>query len=203
MDTPGEMNKDGFLDSVIESYETRIQNIQTAFQSSENITESSYTLFNNVHNSIDELKKERENLNTRLCESLAKNGSFRKKDYYTLMSGILGSLDEKEKDAETQFLIFIEAQKDTARQLKDSILDINDITSDGLGEKIAQIRDQLSGILKLQEMRKKKVMDAFLEFQQMHNNIMECLGNLLKNEDHILINDIKKIKQQLVIDKTK
>ncbi len=203
MDTPGEMNKDGFLDSVIESYETRIQKIQTAFQSSENITESSYTLFNNVHNSIDELKKERENLNTRLCESLAKNGSFRKKDYYTLMSGILGSLDEKEKDAETQFLIFIEAQKDTARQLKDSILDINDITSDGLGEKIAQIRDQLSGILKLQEMRKKKVMDAFLEFQQMHNNIMECLGNLLKNEDHILINDIKKIKQQLVIDKTK
>lgn len=201
MDVSAEMNKDGFLDSLIASYETRIQKIQTAFQSSENITESSYYLFNNVHATLDELKKEREILNSRLCETLAKNGSLRKKDYNTLMSGILGSLDEKEKDAENQFLIFIESQKETVQMLKNSILEIKDITSDGPDEKISTIRDQMSGILKLQEMRKKTVMDAFLEFQQMHSRIQECLENLLKNGDNILIKDIKKIRDQIVIKK--
>ena len=201
MDVSAEINKDGFFDSLIASYETRIQKIQTAFQSSENITESSYYLFNNVHNTLDELKKEREVLNSRLCETLAKNGSLRKKDYNTLMSGILGSLEEKEKDAENQFLIFIESQKETVRMLKNSILEIKDITSNNPDEKISTIRDQMAGILKLQEMRKKTVMDAFLEFQQMHTRIQECLENLLKNGDNILIKDIKKIRDQIVIKK--
>jgi len=74
-----EINTDGFFDNIITSYETRIQKIQTAFQSTENITESSHSLFDNVQNSINELKKERDILNSRLCENLAKNGSVRKK----------------------------------------------------------------------------------------------------------------------------
>jgi hypothetical protein len=107
-----ELNIDGFFYNIISSYESRIQKIQTAFQSSENITLSSHSLFDNVHNSLIELRKERDLLNTRLCETVAKNGSLRKKDYNTMMSGIVSMLDEKEKEAESQFFIFIEAQKE-------------------------------------------------------------------------------------------
>ena len=60
MNTLPELDIDGFFDNIISSYETRIQKIQTAFQASENLTESSHTLFNNVHNQMIILKKERE-----------------------------------------------------------------------------------------------------------------------------------------------
>jgi hypothetical protein len=197
MNTRPELNIDGFFDNIITSYETRIQKIQIAFQSSENITESSHSLFDNVHNSLNDLKKERNILNSRLCETLAKNGSLRKKDYNTMMSGILGALNEKEREAERQFLNFIEAQKETAQSLKNSLLGIKDIGSQDASEKIGIIKEQLSQISKLQEMRKETVMKTFMDFQQMHNRIMECLENLLEKGDHILIQDIKKIKDQI------
>ena len=198
MNTQPELNIDGFFDNIINSYETRIQKIQTAFQSSENITESSHFLFNNVHSSLNDLRKERDLLNSRLCEILAKNGSLRQKDYNTMMSGILCALDEKEKDAGTQFLSFIEAQKETAQALKTSLLGIKDITSPDVTEKINLVKVQLSRISELQETRKETVMKSLSDFQKLHNRTIESLNNLLCKGDQIHVNDIKKIKDQLI-----
>jgi len=188
-----EINTDGFFDNIITSYETRIQKIQTAFQSTENITESSHSLFDNVHNSINELKKERDVLNSKLCENLAKNGSVRKKDYNTIMSGILAVLNEKEKEAEKQFLNYIEAQKETAQTLKNSLLGIKDITAEDTNDKIITIKKQLSQISTTQEEEKEMVMKTFTDFQQMHNEMMNFLESLIKKGDQITIQDIKKI----------
>lgn len=198
MNTQPELNIDGFFDNIISSYENRIQKIQTAFQSSENITESSHFLFDNVQSSLNDLRKERDLLNSRLCETLAKNGSLRKKDYNTMMSGILCALDEKEKDAETQFLSFIEAQKETAQALKTSLLGIKDITSPDVTEKINLVKVQLSRIFELQETRKETVMKSFTDFQKLHNRMIESLNSLLIKGDQIHARDIKKIKDQLI-----
>lgn len=198
MTTRPELNIDVFFDQIISSYETRIQKIQTAFQSSETISESSHSLFDNVHNSLNDLKKEREVLNTRLCEILAKNGSLRKKDYNSMMSGILGTLDEKEREAEKQFMNFIEAQKETAQELKNSLLGIKDISTQDAKEKIIVVKEQLSHISKLQELRKETALKTFLDFQQMHNKMIDCLKNLLEKGDQIMVQDIKSIKDKII-----
>lgn len=198
MNTQPELNIDGFFDNIITSYETRIQKIQTAFQSSENITESSHFLFDNVQSSLNDLRKERDRLNAKLCEILAKNGSLRKKDYNTMMSGILYAMDEKEKEAETQFLNFIEAQKETAQALKTSLLGIKDITSPDVTEKINLVKVQLSRISELQETRKETVMKSFNDFQKLHNRMIESLNDLINKGDQIHTHDIKKIKDQLI-----
>jgi uncharacterized coiled-coil DUF342 family protein len=195
MSTRPELNIDGFFDNVLSTYETRIQKIQDAFQSSENLTESSNSLFDNIHNSLNNLRKERDLMNSKLCEAVAKNVSLRKKDYNTMMSGILNTLDEKEKNAENQFLIFIETQKETARSLKNSLLTIKDITAKDAKEKIALVKAQISQISEQQELRKEAVMKTFIEFQQLHNKMMECFEDLLKKGDHILVQDIKSIKE--------
>jgi len=195
-----ELNIDVFFDNIISSYETRIQKIQSAFQSSENLTESTHSLFDNVHNSLSDLRKERDVLNSKLCETVAKNGSLRKKDYNTMMSGILNALDEKEREAESQFLTFVETQKETAQSLKNSLLSIKDITSQNAREKIAMVKEQLSRISKLQELKKEATMKTFLDFQQMHYRMMICLEHLLEKGDHILVQDIKKVKYQIIKD---
>jgi len=198
MRTQPELNTDSFFDNIITSYETRIQKIQTAFQSSENITESSHFLFDNVQNSLNELKKERDILNSRLCENLAKNGSVRKKDYNTIMSGILTVLNVKEKEAERQFLNYIEAQKETAQSLKNSLLGIKDITTEDTNDKIITLKKQLSQITNKQEKEKETVMKTFTDFQQMHNRMIGCLENLLEKGDNILIKDIRKNMDQIL-----
>ena len=198
MRTQPELNTDSFFDNIITSYETRIQKIQTAFQSSENITESSHFLFDNVQNSLNELKKERDILNSRLCENLAKNGSVRKKDYNTIMSGILTVLNVKEKEAERQFLNYIESQKVTAQSLKNSLLGIKDITTEDTNDKIITLKKQLSQITNKQEKEKETVMKTFTDFQQMHNRMIGCLENLLEKGDNILIKDIRKNMNQIL-----
>jgi hypothetical protein len=137
-------------------------------------------------------------VNTRLCEILAKNGSLRKKDYHTMMSGILDSLENKEKEAESQFLHFIESQKETAKILKNSILEIKDMTSPDGAKKINTIKDQLLQISQQQDLSKQAVIKTFMDFQVMHNKMMECLESLLEKGDHIVIQDIKKIKDQII-----
>ena len=189
---------DSFFENVITSYEDRIQKIQAAFQSSENLTESSHILFDNVHNHLNDLKKERDVLNSRLCETLSKNGSLRKKDYNTMMSDILEIIDKKEAEAQHQFTTFINAQKETAQTLKMSMLGLKDINSHDIGEKITSIKQQLSQLSKQQEMRKEAVMNSFIIFQRVHQQLITCLDNLLKKGDQILIKDIKKVKDQVI-----
>jgi hypothetical protein len=189
---------DSFFGNIITSYEDRIQKIQTAFQSSENISESSHYLFDNVHNSLINLKKERDHISSKLCETIAKNGSLRKKDYNTMMSSILNILDEKEREAESQFLNYIEIQKKTTQSLKDSLLGIKDITSEDTNEKVSIIKEQLNQISKLQETRKDTVMKTFTDYQQMHNRMMECLENILEKGNNIMIKDIRNIKEQII-----
>ncbi len=197
MNSNPKIDIDRFFENIITSYEDRIQKIQTAFQSSEKITESTHNLFDIVHNSLSDLKKERDQLNSRLCETLAKNGSLRKKDYNTMMSDILAALDEKEKEAAREFLSFIEAQKETAQSLKNSLLSINDITSKDINEKISIIKEQLSQISQQQEIRKETVMKTFSDFQQLHNRMTGCLETLLEKGDKIQIKDIKNVKNQI------
>jgi hypothetical protein len=115
-----------------------------------------------------------------------------------MMSGILCALDEKEKEAETQFLSFIEAQKETAQALKISLLGIKDITSPDVTEKINEVKLQLLLISELQEKRKETVMKSFSDFQKLHTRMIESLNELLGKGDQIHVHDIKKIKEQLI-----
>jgi hypothetical protein len=197
MNTGDDLNIDGFLDNIIASYENRIQKIQEALQSSENITNSSNILFDNVQNSLAALKSERDKLNTRLCETLAKNGSLRKKDYHNMMSGILDMVNEKEEEAGGQFLNFIESQKKITQSLKNSLLSIKDISSQDANEKIEIIKKQLSISSALYEEGKKKAIKTFSDLQQMHNKLTECLEGLLKKGNNILIQDIKELSIKL------
>jgi hypothetical protein len=186
------------LNNIVTSYEERILKIQTAFQSSENISETTHSLFDNIHSTLTDLRKERNTLYITLCENLAKNESLRKKDYNELMSGILDALDQKERETEARFLEFIEAQKETAQQLKNSLLGIKDITSVDAGESIVSLREQLAQISVLQEARKDRVLKTFIDFQKLHNRIMECIENLLGKGGHIHIQDIKKLKARII-----
>lgn len=200
MDTKPEPDFNSCLENIIDTYEDRIKKIQSVYQASEIITESSYTLFESVRRSLNELKKERANLNSKLCEALAKNGSVRKKDYNKMMSNILDVLDQKEREAEIQFFDFIKAQKENAKLLKNSLLSFKDISNQDAVSRLRSVREQLSVISISGEKRKDMVLKSFLNFQNVHTQTMDYLKKILAKEGNITIKDIKHIKNQLYKD---
>ncbi len=100
-----------FIEALLTSFESRIQKIETVFITSDAVNEFSYALMNDFQISMKELKKERTQLNDLLRGNMAKNGSLRKNDYDILMDDIFILLDEKEKEAESSFHLYIEDQK--------------------------------------------------------------------------------------------
>jgi hypothetical protein len=192
------MQNNSLLVGVINSYRDRIRKIQTAFQSSENITESTHLIFANVQNSLNTLKKEREILNSKLSQAMAKNGSLRIKDYNLMMRDVLNLFNEKELDTEKQFFYFIEELKEATQSLKNRLLDIKDADYQHTSEKITIIKAQASHITELQGSRKEKVIKSFTDFQQMHNRVILNLEDLLKKGDSVSVKDIKFVKNKII-----
>ncbi len=178
----------GYSDSV------RIQKIQNAFQSSENIKESCHYLVDSVKDSLDYLKERRLDLSSKLCEVLAKKESVRKKDYNSIMDDINMMLDEKENTAKNHFLNYIEDQKEFTQSLKDIIVNISDYSKENLNNKNALLKSELSEIAEIQEKRKQTVITILTNFQETHKKVMEYLESLLEKGEDITIRDIKKAK---------
>ncbi len=191
-----EMND--FIENLVISYESRLHNIETVFNTSEAISESSQNLFKDLQLSLVELRKERTHINDQLRESLAKNGSLRKKDYDKMMKGILLLLEKKEKEAENYFAKYIEDQKALASFIKKGLLEIKDASSKNNNDSIKSFKKELNNITQEQELMKNKVIQHFLTYQNIHNTTTGHLKILLKKRDTILVKDIKKIVKFLI-----
>jgi len=184
----------GVSENIGDSDTVRIQKIQNAFQSSENIKESCHELVDSVKDSLEYLKERRVDVSSKLCEVLAKKESLRKKDYNSIMDDIYMMLDEKENNAKNHFLGYIEDQKEFTRSLKNIILHITDYSKEELGGKNALLKAELTEIAEMQEKRKQAVVKILTDFQETHKKIMEYLESLIEKGEDITIRDIKKAK---------
>lgn len=181
----------GVSEDIGDSDEIRIQKIQCAFQCSENIKESCHFLVSSVENSLEFLKEERTVLSSRLCEVLAKKESLRKKDYNRLMDGIYSLLEEKENNAKSHFITFIDDQREFTQSLKNIILNIGDYSTEDGADRNTLLKEELSQIAEIQEKRKDAVIKILTDFQEIHKKVMEYLESLLEKGENINIRDIK------------
>jgi len=153
---------------------------------------------NDFQHSLQELRKERTQLNTMLRENLAKNGSLRKNDYDILMDDIFLLLDEKEKEAEDQFYRYIEDQKAMARLLRQGILEIKNTEQNNNKEKIEEFKLELETILKAQQHRKECAIAKFREFQNINKKITHNFQQFLNQDVQVFCKDIKNVKKHLL-----
>ncbi|MEI7675679.1 MAG: hypothetical protein WCJ03_02765 [Bacteroidales bacterium] len=181
-------------EDISDSEDIRIKKIQNAFQSSENIKESCHFLIDSVEHSLEYLKERRNDVNSKLCEALAKKESLRKKDYNIIMSDIYSLLDEKERNAKNHFIAFIEDQKEFTQSLKNIIVNISDYCAADSPDKNALLKEELAQIAEIQEKRKETVIKILTDFQEMHKKVMAYLESLLEKGDNISIRDIKNAK---------
>jgi len=198
MEPDTQTNNTDFIETLLTSFEARIQKIETVFSTSEAVNESSHALMNDFQHSLQDLRKERMQLNTMLRENLAKNGSLRKNDYDCLMDELFLLLDQKEKEAEDQFNRYIEDQKAMVSFLRQGILEIKNTEQNDNKKKIEEFKLELETILKAQQHRKEQAIAKFLEFQNINKKITNNFQQLLDQDVQIFCKDIKNVKKHLL-----
>lgn len=198
MEPATQTNITDFIETLLTSFEVRIQKIETVFSTSEAVNESSHALMNDFQHSLQDLRKERMQLNTMLRENLAKSGSLRKNDYDCLMDELFLLLDQKEKEAEDQFYRYIEDQKAMVSFLRQGILEIKNTEQNDNKKKIEEFKLELETILKAQQHRKEQAIAKFLEFQNINKKITNNFQQLLDQDIQIFCKDIKNVKKHLL-----
>lgn len=198
METGPASNVNDFIETLISSYESRIKSIETVFNQSDAITESSFGLLKDFSNSLKAYKAERETINSQLRENLSKNGSLRKKDYNRMMEDVLNRLDEKELEAEKYFYQFIGDQKAMTQSLKKGILEVKDNLQNNNSERINNFRAELVNISQALEEKKEMVVKHFLDYQKIHHKTIDKFKMLLAKGDRIFVREVKEVHQNLL-----
>ncbi len=174
---------------IVSSYETRIDSIQSIF-------ETNHQIFEGFQDSFFDTKREIEKVNTELRDRFARYGSLRKRDFDTMMQGILSSQDKKEKEVRNLLNNYIHEQKDMINSLRDNFSKIRHALDQGEVERIKESQEMIKRIFTKQEERKKEVTSKLETFQKGQQEMAKRLKNLLTKGREIRLNDLKSLLEE-------
>jgi uncharacterized phage infection (PIP) family protein YhgE len=180
------------VESIISSYEARVQSIGAIF-------DTTHQLLEGFQDSFLDTKQEQEKINTELRENLAKNESLRKKDFDNMMQDILSSQDQREKQVRSLLKDYLNEQREMANALGESLGNVKDALSKGEVQRIKEFQTAITEILAEQEQRKQEVSSKLKEFQKNQQEMAKRLKELLGKGEELRIKDIKSMLAEFKI----
>jgi len=181
---PLAVEKENVLESIISSYEARIQSIEAFF-------EAVGQIFQDFQESLLNTRIERERINSQLRESLARNGSLRKKDFDRMMSVISSHLDQSEQEVRQLSQKYLNEQTKLMQQLREGLREFKDALTEGQAEKVKELQTLIKEILSKQDESKIEVTSKLKEFQQGQQQTSKMLQDLLAKGEKLRIRDFK------------
>ncbi len=183
------LNVTHVVEGIISSYEEKLQSISF-------IIDNTQMVLGEFQESMSHAKEEKEALNVRLRDILARNESLRKKDFDVMMNTILVSQDDGEREVRNLLHNYLDEQGEMARQLKGNLGTFkDDLNKDDIG-RINEFRKMLKDILKKQEERKEEVAAKLRIFQKEQGELSRSLGELLSKGRDLRIKDLKAMLKQ-------
>ena len=176
--------KENVLENIISSYEARIQSVEAFF-------ETTGQIFQDFQESLLSTRAEREKISNQLRESLAQNGSLRKKDFDRMMSVISSYLDESEQEVRQLSHKYLTQQTKLVQQLREGLRNFKDALTDGQAEKVKELQAVIREILTKQDESKIEVTSKLKEFQQGQQQTSGMLKELLGRGEELRIRDFK------------
>jgi len=155
---------------IVSSYESRISAVAMSIDS--------------THRILEDFKIKRVEISNQLRETLAKEGSLRKKDFNEMMKDILSHQDEREKQVRDSLKTFLEEQKRIAEIIKKNL-------AEGKKVKINDFKKMLQDIQARQKTREDEVKTMLKEFRKEYEEMATSLRSLLDKAEAIRIKDFK------------
>ncbi len=183
------LNMTHVVEGIISCYEEKLQSISF-------IIGNTQMVLGEFQESMSHAKEEKEALNVRLRDILARNESLRKKDFDVMMNTILVSQDDGEREVRNLLHNYLDEQGEMARKLKGNLGTFkDDLNKDDIG-RINEFRKMLKDILKKQEERKAEVAAKLRIFQKEQGELSRSLGELLSKGRDLRIKDLKAMLKQ-------
>ena len=157
-------------EEIVSSYQSRISTVAM--------------IIDNTHQLLEDFKNKRNEMSNHLKETLARQGSLRKKDFDNMMKDILSHQDEREKEVKELLKTFFEEQKEIAQVIKRNL-------ADGEKVKISDFKNSLKDIQARQKIRENEVSVMLKEFQTEYKEMAESLRSLLDKREAIRISEFK------------
>ncbi len=176
--------KENVLDSIISSYEARIQSVEAFF-------ETTGQIFQDFQNSLFNTRQEREKINNLLRENLAQNGSLRKKDFNRMIGVISSHLDESEQEVRQLSQKYLNEQTKLVQQLREGLKEFKDALTEGHAQKVKELQILIKKILSKQDESRNEVTSKLKEFQQGQQQTSKMLRDLLAKGEELRIRDFK------------
>jgi hypothetical protein len=183
---PVATDKDNILESVISSYEARIQSIDVFFETAGRIVKD-------FQDSLLNTRAEREKINNKLRESLARNASLRKKDFDKMINIISSYTEQSEQEVRQLSRKYLGEQAKLMRQLKEGLRKFRDALTEGRVEKVRELQVLIREILSKQNESKNKVTSKLEQFRQGQRQTSKMLNKLLAKGEKLRIRDFKEM----------
>lgn len=175
---------ENILEYAISSYEDRIENVETLFEATGQILQG-------LQESVLDTRQERAEINKQLSETLAKNGSLRKKDFDTMMSVISSHQDKQEQEVRNLSKSYLSEQANLIHELRERLGNFRDALARGESQRVKEFGTVIKEILAKQEKRKQEVISKLRKFQKEQQETSETLRNLLAKGRGLRIKDFK------------
>ena len=169
---------------IISSYETRIQGVEALFQTTHQILQG-------FQDSVLDTRQEQERINGQLRESLAQNGSLRKKDFDRMMSVISSHQDQEEQEVRSLSKSYLNEQTNFVQELRESLRNFTEALAGGEVQRVKEFQMLIKEIFAKQEQRKEEVISNLKEFQKEQQETARMLKNLLAKGRELRIKDLK------------
>lgn len=176
--------KENSVENVIASYESRIQNVETLF-------ETAHQIFHGLQESVLDTRQERAEINEQLRDTLAKNGSLRKKDFDSMISVISSHHDQEEREVRDLSKNYLSEQTDLVHQLRERLKQFRDALAKGEAQRVKGFEIAIKEIFAEQERRKEEVIAKLKEFQKEQQETAKMLRNLSDKGRELRIRDLK------------
>ncbi len=172
------------VEEIISSYETRIQGVEALFETTHQILQS-------FQDSVLDTRHERDRINYQLKESLAKNGSLRKKDFDGMMSVISSHQDQEEREVRNLSKSYLTEQTNFVQELRQGLRNFTEALARGEVQRVEEFQTLIKEIFAKQGKRKEEVISKLKEFQKEQQETAKMLKNLLDKGRELRIRDLK------------
>ncbi len=178
------INNESMIEDIIASYETRIRSLEAFLEATQQV-------FQGFQESLVDTRLERGKINGQLRDTLARNGSLRKKDFDRMMNTISSHLDQSEQAVKDLSQDYLTEQTRLVHQLHEGLTSFTDALLQGQSQKAKEGQTLIREILSRQDESKIEVTSRLKEIQQGQEQTSKMLKDLLTKGEALRIRDFK------------
>lgn len=173
-----------YVESVVSSYEMRLQNVADLFDTTSQLLGGSQGPF------LDQ-KQASAKISVQIRDTLSQNEHLRRKDFDNMMQGLLATQEAGEKESRELLKIYLTEQKDLAQALRENLRKFRDSIAQGESQRAQEFQALIKEILAGQDKRKAEVTARLKEFQKEQREMAARLKELLTKGKELRIKDLK------------